>query len=624
MPQIVPDNAPPHAGLNTTYSATILVVDDNPNNLRLVFSTLQHRSYRVLASRDARAALARLDRAVPDLILLDIMMPGMDGFTLHQQLRQNPKLRHIPVIFLSALADDESIVQGLAMDAVDFIAKPFHPAELLARVDRHLELARLRRRLEEQANRLSLLNEIALSLSDITDPDSALDAASTALGRLFRGSDIAILIRDEQPGHLWLAKHPCLATWQDPQRYALAEDTLLSRVLRDVKAHRIIAAEISDSPFVTALQLAHSPHPFIAAPMIAHGQAVGALLIIPSDSEFPYQDEDLGLAETAAAQMAGAIESAQLFKEIQARHQALGLQQRFTHSLLEASPGPVFVKDREQRLLMVNRAFAAIYGVHPDTMLGKTEEAFNQDLAQIQRFHHNNREAAESGRTIEIQEELIPAPDGSVRWYKTVVSPFFDEQGHTQGVIGSLTDITAQKRAELQLAKALRETEQLAHQDGLTGLANRRQLDQRLQQEWQRARRDQQSLAVLMVDVDYFKQYNDRYGHLTGDDCLRAIAQQLNETVQRPADLCARYGGEEFVVLMPATTLDGARQMAQALHQAVHHLAIEHLDAPSQRLSISIGIAAQIPHEDSPQTLLEEADSHLYQAKLQGRDRIVG
>lgn len=163
----------------------------------------------------------------------------------------------------------------------------------------------------------------------------------------------------------------------------------------------------------------------------------------------------------------------------------------------------------------------------------------------------------------------------------------------------------------------------LAYFDSLTGVANRRRLDEALDNEWRGCRRRGSSLALLMIDIDYFKRYNDRYGHQAGDVCLHAIADTLRTRFGRPHDLVARYGGEEFVCLMPECDLAAGRAKANELLDAVASRAIPHADSPvASNVTISIGIAAMVPTgTDNAADLLAAADAALYQAKKAGRDR---
>ena len=168
--------------------------------------------------------------------------------------------------------------------------------------------------------------------------------------------------------------------------------------------------------------------------------------------------------------------------------------------------------------------------------------------------------------------------------------------------------------------------QRLAAEDGLTGLANRRAFDERLAAEISRARRERTPLSLLLVDVDHFKPYNDLYGHLAGDDCLRDVAELLRQVAtQRGGDFAARYGGEEFAVLLSGTTADGAIRVGERLREKMASARLEHAGSPSGQLTLSIGVAALHAEdvEDDAQDLIRRADQALYQAKDGGRDRVV-
>ena len=165
----------------------------------------------------------------------------------------------------------------------------------------------------------------------------------------------------------------------------------------------------------------------------------------------------------------------------------------------------------------------------------------------------------------------------------------------------------------------------ISSQDGLTGIANRRAFDRRIEEEWRRAERDGKVLGLLMIDIDHFKEYNDHYGHQKGDECLIKIARMIQEGISRPGDFVARYGGEEFVVLLPNTPAAGAMRVAEELRQRIEAQGIPH-EAPSATgvVTISIGAAVVDPRQDdcSPNGLIRAADLALYEAKDMGRNRV--
>lgn len=174
-----------------------------------------------------------------------------------------------------------------------------------------------------------------------------------------------------------------------------------------------------------------------------------------------------------------------------------------------------------------------------------------------------------------------------------------------------------------QLEVANQELTALSQKDGLTKIANRRYFDHYLQQKWEQLRREEEPLSVILLDIDYFKQYNDYYGHLQGDECLKTLAETLSQAIKRSTDLVARYGGEEFVLVLPDTDKSGAVTIAKKIQSAIAQHKIPHAShLSSDQVTVSLGIATVIPTvEGSWEKLLSHADFALYQAKEQGRDR---
>lgn len=178
-------------------------------------------------------------------------------------------------------------------------------------------------------------------------------------------------------------------------------------------------------------------------------------------------------------------------------------------------------------------------------------------------------------------------------------------------------------RLAARLAMYNRQLRELSNQDGLTGVANRRHLDRILEREWNRALRYNRELAAIMVDIDHFKAYNDRLGHLAGDDCLRQVARTLADGVKRGADLVARFGGEEFCILLPETNAAAAVALAEHLRRQVEALQLARPDSPTcPVVTVSLGLAVETPQAGGrPAGLVERADLALYQAKKCGRNQ---
>ena len=183
----------------------------------------------------------------------------------------------------------------------------------------------------------------------------------------------------------------------------------------------------------------------------------------------------------------------------------------------------------------------------------------------------------------------------------------------------------ALRESQNKLAEANLELMRMANYDALTGLANRRHFDESLNIEWKRAMRKREPMSVMMLDIDYFKSYNDTYGHLKGDEVLRKVADVIQKSLMRPADLAYRYGGEEFVLILPEISLTGIKVLAENIRKNVAALDIPHEGSEiAHHLTISIGVASLVPNSDeTPTTLVSLADAALYRAKDAGRNQVV-
>ncbi len=215
----------------------------------------------------------------------------------------------------------------------------------------------------------------------------------------------------------------------------------------------------------------------------------------------------------------------------------------------------------------------------------------------------------------------IERGDGCRIWIESVSSPARDENGVVYGIVTNLRDVTRRKLAEDQLAANAAKLAVEALKDGLTGLDNRRSFDERIEQSWRAAQRNAQPLSLLMIDVDHFKAFNDRYGHVEGDAALQRVADCISQSLKRGGDLGARYGGEEFAILLPETGLLGAYHVAETVRAAVQDARIRHEGSPNGIITVSIGISTlDQGDEATTRELVLAADAALYRAKQKGRN----
>lgn len=487
-----------NSGQHSTYKTNILIVDDTPANISLLAQILSGHGYKVRVAPNGKLALQSVKSNPPDLILLDVKMPEMDGYQVCQHLKACEKTRDIPVIFISALDATIDKVAAFTMGGVDYITKPFESMEVLARIENQLRLRRFQLQLQSQNAELQLLLNTTQAISSAADVEEALQVILTNICQTI-GWDF---------GEAWIPN---------------AQETVLEHSR---------AWYASDARF----------------------------------NEFRLHSETF----------------------------------RFTPG--EGFPGRVWVSQKlewiadvsqENHQISSRTQHAAEAGLKGALAIPITFDG--QVLAVLVFFHRDEMKPDERAR------QLLNA------------------------VATQLGAMIQRKKAEAALVQANLELERLANLDGLTQVANRRRFDEYLFQEWKRGAREHQPLSLILLDVDYFKLYNDFYGHLSGDDCLQQIAKALSRAAKRPADLVARYGGEEFALILPNTSAEGAVRVAEEIRNQVQQMKMPHAASPiGDRVTLSSGVSSTIPNRDClPKCLIAAADEALYEAKNRGRDRIV-
>ncbi len=214
--------------------------------------------------------------------------------------------------------------------------------------------------------------------------------------------------------------------------------------------------------------------------------------------------------------------------------------------------------------------------------------------------------------------------DGDYVWIRDVVHVVRRPDGGVEALVGFMFDISERKKAEDKVVQLQEELHALSYRDGLTSLANRRMFDTLLEVEWAKARALRHPLSLIMVDSDCFKQYNDHYGHVQGDECLKRVARVLDAAASRTRDLCARFGGEEFALVLPDTDEAAALQIAERCRMMLARESIPHAHSQvASAVTFSIGVGTIVPGaHDQPAAFIDLVDRRLYQAKAAGRDCI--
>ena len=293
--------------------------------------------------------------------------------------------------------------------------------------------------------------------------------------------------------------------------------------------------------------------------------------------------------------------------------------------LADNSSDVVMALDRDLVRTYVSPASLEMFGYAPEELVGaRTGDAAHPDDAE--RLRENLRSLLDGRIDKHLGLNRRRHRDGHWIWTETSYRAVRDAAGGAvTGIVASVRDISARKAVEEQLADANARLAILSSRDGLTGLANRRSFDEAFAVEYRRAMREGRSIALVMIDVDRFKAFNDLYGHPAGDDCLRRVAEAIAGSLRRPADIAARYGGEEFAVVLPETDEAGALVIATRIRHAVLNLAIPHEGNEEGVVSISAGVAA-VPartSNDEADLLVRSADQALYRAKNGGRNAVM-
>ena len=446
----------------------ILIVDNVPENLRLLSSLLSNQGYKITAAVDGNMALASIREQLPDLILLDIMLPIIDGYRVCQILKSQDHTRDIPIIFLSDLYSESDKLEAFQMGGVDYITKPFFLEEVLLRVKTQLTNLQQRK------------------------------------------------------------KYQRIITNQIKQREAIQ---------REVEQSRALLSGVLNSSLdgVAAFEAIRN----------RHGKIV----------DFRWL-----LANTVAVMTVGETKESLLGKRLFVEQSTEGLFDGLFDSFVQVV----------------------------------------ENCTVLEREHYYRSCALTA-------------------WFNIVAVKLGD------GFAMTFRDISDRKQIEIALKKANLQLKYQANIDSLTQIANRRRFDEYITQEWSRCARERKYLSLILCDVDYFKAYNDTYGHQAGDNCLYEVAQGIQKAVKRPADVVFRYGGEEFAVILPYTESHGAIKVAEDIRYRIKKIQIIHKSSQiNDFITLSMGVTSMIPNsQSSPHTLVSTADRALYYAKSQGRDRVV-
>jgi len=459
-----------HLDQPSEIKGNILLIDDLSENLKLLTDLLSQLGYVVRSAMSGSRGLKSAKSKAPDIILLDIQMPEMDGYQVCKAFKNDADLCNIPILFISALGETFDKLKAFEVGGVDYLTKPFQIEEVVARIEAHLTIKKQRQALQTEIIKRQEVEEILYQSRALIA--SVLNSALDGIAAMQAIRDpITSNIQDFR----CLVVNPIISKALNRNREDLIGKLILKKLLKD----------LDDSLFNQFVNVVETGEPL--------------------DNDFYY-------------------------------------------------------------------------------------------------------------------------PSGNSCWFHYVAVKLGD------GFAITVRDITIRKQTELelqrineQLQEANCKLELISNIDGLTQIANRRRFNDYLLTIWQHHQREQKKLALILIDIDHFKLYNDSYGHQGGDDCLIQVAQAIAKVPQRIVDLVARYGGEEFAVILPNTNIEGALIVAESIKQTIADLAIPHQSSlVSDRVTLSLGVASLMPTiEQNLEILITHADAALYTAKKQGRNQAI-
>jgi len=289
--------------------------------------------------------------------------------------------------------------------------------------------------------------------------------------------------------------------------------------------------------------------------------------------------------------------------------------------IVETANEGIIVFDENFKIIFANSNMASILGYTVEEMAGRAYISFfSEDNLPVYDYQISLRKKGYQST----YECALLTKIGESHWFLVSAKAIMDELGVFEGSFAMLTDINERKEKELQLTESNKRLTELSNKDSLTGIGNRRLFDEKLEIEYKRHIETNSPLSIILFDIDHFKEYNDCYGHVTGDDCLRKIGSVLQDALKNTAYLAARYGGEEFACILPDTDLKTAVKVSEKIKRKIHELKIEHTKSKiNEFVTASFGvITAKSVSDASPKELVDMADKLLYKAKMAGRNKI--
>ncbi len=539
-------------------SPQIMIIDDSPEILKLLKDILDYHGYLIRPFSSGGPALKSMMGEVPDLILLDIKMPVMDGYEVCNHIKSNEKTSKVPVIFISGQDDAADKVKGFNAGGVDYITKPFHLAEVMARIETHLSLCRLQKQLEGQ--NIHLQKEIA----------------------------------ERKKAEEELLKH------KNNLQVLIAQRT----------------AELSKTNAELQLEIAERKH--LEEALETANYKLHSLVY-----EYGLRNRRIAIFNKMSEQLQACL----------SREEAYPIINYFVQKLFPAKAGAIFIFDHKDNFFKTATAWKT-------TLLGE-KKFTSEDCLSIQKrkMHLSLDSQRESccrhlcrtegrssiclpllaqGNIFGILHLQIRTPSKLSRPKPSLDEASTDISIDIQQLAVTMADFFSLALVNIQLRETLK---QQATRDPLTGLFNRRYMEDTLSREISRASRQGTPMGIIMLDLDHFRRFNNIFGHEAGDLALQEVGKFLQNNI-RKEDIACRYGGEEFTLILPGASLEITKKRAEMLRHNVQNLQINYKGKTLDSVSFSLGVAIYPDHGQTQDAVIRAADEALYRAKHAGRKRV--
>jgi diguanylate cyclase (GGDEF)-like protein/PAS domain S-box-containing protein len=559
---------------------TILIIDDSPVNLHVLSKLMRQLGWHILSTTSGEAGIRAVEEKLPDIILLDILMPGIDGFEVCRQLKNNPKTKHIPIILMSALTDTESTIKGLECGAVDYICKPFKQQEVIARLNAQIKLHKTNQILAEK----NLALEVQIEANEKIKQE--LIQSETNFSIAFNHSPDYILIHGYQGGVIMdanerfcrlinLTKEQLvglsfldLSLWVNPDQYQQFYQQEIRQAEKRIRCLQTWEIKVYDPE--------KNIHTMLISGEIIQFNQIDCLLVVMRDI----------------------TERKQIESQLKILSQAC-----------DQSPASIVITDATGKITYVNPKFETISGYRAAEVLGKNPRILKSGDKSDQDYKamwHQLRSGQEWKGEFHNRRK-----DGQLYWERASISPILNAFGKITHYVAVKEDITQEKnQAEVLYHQA--------HYDNLTGLPNRLLAKDRLQQAIESGLRNQHLVGLMFIDLDNFKMVNDSLGHDAGDRLLKEVAERLQRAL-RQTDTVARLGGDEFLVIISKI---GQTRKLTAIAQRLLGVLRQPVTLNDHEVFIygSIGIAVFPDDGFLADTLLKNADIAMFAAKADGRN----